>query len=60
MKIYKNHLIEIFFTILIIIAMISIPLLEFIGTLNKQTFFYQEEILSLLGFLYFFISFFTG
>ena len=57
MKTCLNHLNEKNFTILIIVAMISMPFLEFIGSLNKQRFFYQEEILSLLGFLYFFILF---
>ena len=41
--------IETFFTILIILLMISLPISELIGTFLKKKFFYQEEILSFGG-----------
>ena len=55
MKNKSSCLIEKRFTILIIISIISMPLLEFIGSFSRKKFFYQEEILSIIGFIYFFI-----
>ena len=57
MKTYSDYKNEKIFTILVILAMISMPILELLGTLCKKTFFYQEESLSIIGFLYFFILF---
>ena len=53
----KDHLIEKIFTILILISMVSLPLLEFTGNIFNKQFFYQEETLSFIGFLYCFILF---
>lgn len=48
----KKYLGNNFFTILISIAMLSLPLLEFIGNIYNKQFFYQEQTLSFIGFLY--------
>ena len=40
---------ENFFTIIIIISMISLPLLQIIGLKFRSRFFYQEELLSGIG-----------
>ena len=45
----KHPKLETFFTILIMLLMISLPLAELIGTFLEKKFFYQEEILSLGG-----------
>lgn len=55
MKSYLNYLNEKIFTILVILAMISMPLLEFIGVLLNKKFFYQEEVLSIIGLTFSFI-----
>ena len=49
--VFTNKKLETFFTILIITFMALMPLLELIGTFSGRLFFYQEEILSIFGFI---------
>ena len=50
-KTFKNKKIETFFTILVILLMISLPISELIGAFLKKKFFGQQEILVLGGIL---------
>ena len=63
MKLIRNKLNKIltedFFTILIIISIFLLPFVELLGLRYKRKFFYQEEVLSVLGIIiFFFILFF--